>query len=166
MNVIGWNEFADVEYLISATSEGSFLSTLSPYSFFTLIQLSSLSIFFLDQPLPSHLPASYPTTLRSLLTYELDITSVPRLSFFEFLSYFPSSSEQSVLDLQEKLIYFTKGEGQDDLIDYTLRPRRTILEVLREFKNGLKVPVEYVLDLIPVLRSRGFSIASSSKVSY
>lgn len=129
-----------------------------------------------DQPLPPHLPTPYRTTLRHLLTNELDIACVPRVSFFEWLAAFSEG------DMAEKLRWFCTGEGQvsysplcisvpvgltlplqDDLIDYTLRPRRTILEVMYEFRAA-KIPPEYILDLLPPLRVRGFSIASSSKV--
>ncbi|GAA5935527.1 hypothetical protein JCM1841_003704 [Sporobolomyces salmonicolor] len=107
-----------------------------------------------DQPLPPHLPVPFRTTLRYLLTYELDIASVPRLSFFEWLSYFSEG------DMQEKLRWFAEPAGQDDLTDYTLRPRRTISEVMYEFRSA-SVPPEYIFDLLPPIRPRGFSISSS-----
>ncbi|GAA5973567.1 hypothetical protein JCM21900_005453 [Sporobolomyces salmonicolor] len=107
-----------------------------------------------DQPLPPHLPVPFRTTLRYLLTYELDIASVPRLSFFEWLSYFSEG------DMQEKLRWFAEPAGQDDLTDYTLRPRRTISEVMYEFRSA-SVPPEYIFDLLPPMRPRGFSISSS-----
>lgn len=110
-----------------------------------------------DQPLPPDLPTPYTTTLRSLLTHHLDIASIPRLSFFEWLAAFTEG------DMAEKLRWFCTGEGQDDLGDYTTRPRRTTAEVMYEFRSA-KIPKEYVMDLLPPLRPRGFSIASSEKV--
>ncbi|KAM0793619.1 hypothetical protein ACM66B_001052 [Microbotryomycetes sp. NB124-2] len=107
-----------------------------------------------DQPLPPHLPSPYVASLRQILTEELDVSSVPRLSFFEWLAAFSEG------DMQEKLRYFCTGEGQDELIDYTLRPRRTINEVMYEFRSA-KVPPEYAFDLLPPIRPRGFSISSS-----
>lgn len=59
-----------------------------------------------DAPLPSHLPVPYVTTLRHLLTHELDISAVPRLTFFEWLAQFSEG------DMQEKLRWFCTGEGQ------------------------------------------------------
>ena len=50
-------------------------------------------------------------------------------------------------------------------MDYTLRPRRTISEVMYEFRAA-KVPPQYILDLLPPIRARGFSIASSSEVRF
>ncbi|SCZ91319.1 BZ3500_MvSof-1268-A1-R1_Chr1-2g01331 [Microbotryum saponariae] len=107
-----------------------------------------------NRPLPSHFPQSFITTLHYLLTYELDISGVPRLSFFEWLAHFSEG------DMKEKLQFFCTGEGQDDLNDYTLRPRRTINEVMYEFRSA-NVPIEYILDLLPPLRPRAFSIAST-----
>ncbi|KAI5477463.1 NADPH-dependent diflavin oxidoreductase 1 [Pseudohyphozyma bogoriensis] len=127
---IGWTSIADDLYSITAASP--------------------------DQPLPPHFPSPYLTTLRHLLTHELDVTCVPRVSFFEWLAFFSDG------DMKEKLQFFTTGEGQDDLNDYTLRPRRTLSEVMYEFRSS-KVPPEYILDLLPPLRARGFSIASSAR---
>lgn len=59
-----------------------------------------------DQPLPPHLPTPFRTTIRYLLTNELDIASVPRLSFFEWLAYFSEG------DMQEKLREFCSPAGQ------------------------------------------------------
>ncbi|GAA5858680.1 hypothetical protein JCM8547_001418 [Rhodosporidiobolus lusitaniae] len=124
----GWEDKADDVYTITASNS--------------------------DQPLPPHLPSPFRTTLRYLLTYELDISCVPTLSFFEWLAGFSEG------DMQEKLRWFCEPAGQDDLIEYTHRPRRTINEVMYEFRSA-KVPPEYIFDLLPPIRPRGFSISSS-----
>jgi sulfite reductase alpha subunit-like flavoprotein len=49
------------------------------------------------------------------------------------------------------------------MYEYVQRPRRTILEVLLDFRHT-KVPKEYIFDLFPLMRPREFSIASSIKV--
>ena len=54
---------------------------------------------------------------------------------------------------------------QDDLYDYTTRVRRTIAEVLADFRH-LRIPREYVFDVFPPLRPREFSIASSIEVRW
>ncbi|KAK4052863.1 NAPDH-dependent diflavin reductase [Microbotryomycetes sp. JL221] len=107
-----------------------------------------------DQPLPPHLPDKYVATLRQVLTEELDVSCVPRISFLEWLAAFSEG------DMQEKLRFFCSGEGQDELMDYALRPKRTINEVMHEFRTS-RVPPQYVFDLLPPLRPRGFSISSS-----
>jgi sulfite reductase alpha subunit-like flavoprotein len=50
------------------------------------------------------------------------------------------------------------------MYDYSNRPRRTIAEVLLEFKSA-QIPLEYIADVFPEIRPRQFSIASSSKVN-
>lgn len=96
-----------------------------------------------------------PLTLRSLLTHHLDIMAIPRRSFFANVWYFAKGSERE----QERLLEFSTLEGLDDLYDYANRPRRSILETITEF-DTLKIPIEYILDVLPVLRPRLFSIAS------
>ena len=98
-------------------------------------------------------------TLRALATSYLDICSVPRRSFFELLKHF-SMDKQHV----EKFTEFCTLEGQEELWDYTTRPRRTIVEVLADFSNSLMIPLEYVLDVFPHMKPRKFSIASSLAV--
>jgi sulfite reductase alpha subunit-like flavoprotein len=110
-----------------------------------------------DRPLPPHWPTQ--TTLRQFCTKYLDFAAVPRRSFFEFLAYFTTNPDET-----EKLREFASKEGQEDLYDYANRPRRTIYEVLTEFKSAA-IPVDYAADLFPELRPRSFSIASSSRAN-
>ncbi|CAE6384175.1 unnamed protein product [Rhizoctonia solani] len=112
-----------------------------------------------DRSLPLGYPGpNTPTTLRSLITKHADINSVPRKSFVELLAHFTKDQMET-----DKLHEFCTAEGLDDLFDYTTRVRRTILEVLLEFRSAV-VPKDYVADLFPELRPRQFSIASSSSV--
>lgn len=67
---------------------------------------------------------------------------------------------------KEKLQELTSAEGQDDLFKYCNRPRRTILEVLRDFPHAaVSIPVSYLFDIFQPIRQRAFSIASSPSVS-
>lgn len=67
---------------------------------------------------------------------------------------------------REKLDEFcTPGEGADDMYEYALRVRRTIAEVLDEFK-AVRVPVEWACEVLPFMRERSFSIASSPEVGF
>jgi len=106
-----------------------------------------------EQPLPPHIPPTL--TLREVFTKYLDINAVPRRSFFELLQYFTTDDME-----REKLHEFCTIEGQQDLYDYCQRVRRTIREILSDFRS-VKVPKDYVFDLFPPMRPRQFSIASS-----
>ncbi|KAG7104491.1 NADPH-dependent diflavin oxidoreductase 1 like protein [Verticillium longisporum] len=103
---------------------------------------------------PTGLYTANITTLRRLLTENLDITAIPRRSFLEAISHHCTDS-----DHKERLLEFTKSEYIDEYYDYATRPRRTIIEVLEEF-HSVQFPPEYVLDVFPMIRGRDFSIAS------
>ncbi|KAI8301090.1 NADPH-dependent diflavin oxidoreductase 1 [Colletotrichum sp. SAR11_59] len=94
------------------------------------------------------------TTLRHLLTHNLDITSIPRRSFLKEMFHFTKDEYH-----RERLLEFTMREYTDEFYDYTTRPRRTILEVLEEF-TSVRIPLGRVLDMFPIMRGRDFSIAS------
>ncbi|KAI9592068.1 hypothetical protein BDF19DRAFT_472185 [Syncephalis fuscata] len=109
-----------------------------------------------DYPLPTGL--NMVLTLRQLCQYWLDIFSVPRRSFFELTAHFAQDPEHA-----EKLEFFSSAEGQDDLYAYCYRMRRTAFEILEDF-NSIKIPLDYLLEIFPLLRRRSFSIASSPQV--
>ncbi|KAM6183994.1 NADPH-dependent diflavin oxidoreductase 1 [Erethizon dorsatum] len=98
-----------------------------------------------------------PCSVWHLVTRYLDIASVPRRSFFELLaSLSPHELER------EKLLELSSATGQEALCEYCSRPRRTILEVLCDFPHSAgAIPPDYLLDLIPRIRPRAFSITSS-----
>lgn len=99
-----------------------------------------------------------PCTLRELVTRHLDVNAYPRRYFFEVLSFFADDALH-----QSKLRELSSAEGQDELIDYCVRPKRTAAEVLADFFS-VRFPVEYLLDIIPSIKARQFSISSSLKV--
>ncbi|ORE04617.1 riboflavin synthase domain-like protein [Rhizopus microsporus var. microsporus] len=103
---------------------------------------------------------SWPEQLkfRDLFIHHLDIFGVPRRSFFEMLAYFTKDE-----NLKERLREFSSPEGQEDMWNYSLRPRRTITEVLFDFQP-LEIPLDYILDVFPQLKPRSFSIASSVRM--
>ncbi|KIK93213.1 hypothetical protein PAXRUDRAFT_829176 [Paxillus rubicundulus Ve08.2h10] len=108
-----------------------------------------------DQSLPEHMPEV--TTLRALFTRYLDFNAVPPRSFFELLRHFATDELE-----REKLDDFVSNEGADDLYEYCQRAKRTIKEILAEFRSA-RIPRDYAFDLFPPLRPRQFSIASSPK---
>lgn len=105
-------------------------------------------------PLRSFNISSMTLTLRWLLTNALGIMAIPRRSFFSRIAHFTTDEFQ-----RERLLEFTNPEHIDELFDYTTRPRRSILEVLQEF-DTVKLPLSHILEVIPIMRGRQFSIAS------
>ncbi|KIK11297.1 hypothetical protein PISMIDRAFT_122941 [Pisolithus microcarpus 441] len=109
----------------------------------------------LDQTLPDHIPCI--TTLRVLFTHHLDFNAVPRRSFFQILRYFTTDDSE-----RERLDEFLSLEGADEFYEYCQLVKRTIREVLSEFRS-VRIPRDYIFDVFPPLRPRHFSIASSAK---
>ncbi|KAF9502092.1 riboflavin synthase domain-like protein [Pleurotus eryngii] len=106
-----------------------------------------------DQSLPSDIPSA--VSIRVLFRRHVDFLGVPRRSFFQMLRYFTTSDVEA-----ERLDEFLSPESADELYDYCFKVRRTILEVLSEFRN-VRIPKEYIFDVFPPLRPRQFSISSS-----
>lgn len=94
-------------------------------------------------------------TLRSLITHHLDLKAIPRRSFFALLWHFASDERE-----REKLKEFSSYKDPEELYNYANRPRRSILETIQEFFS-VKIPIEYLLDLFPVIKPRLFSISSA-----
>jgi len=109
-------------------------------------------------PCPISTPIS-PLTLRTLLIHHLDITAIPRRSFFSLAAALTTDETH-----KERLAEFAEPQWVEELWDYTTRPRRSLLEVLQEF-NTVRIGLDRLLELVPRLRERQFSIASSSLVS-
>lgn len=107
---------------------------------------------------PSSVPFLLPPvcSVRLLLSEVLDILGTPRRSFFERLSLFAADEEE-----KEKLGELASPAGADLLYEYATREKRSYVEVLGDFPS-CKVPPKRLLELIPRLRPRGFSIASSA----
>lgn len=81
--------------------------------------------------LPPLLPQ--PCTIQHLVTHYLDISCVPRRSFFELLAFFSTDELE-----REKLQEFSSAQGQEELHSYCSRPRRTTLEV--RLQQGTPAP--------------------------
>ena len=109
-------------------------------------------------PIPNLIAS--PITIRKLLTHHLDITAIPRRSFFALIAHFTDDEMQ-----QERLREFTDPQYTDELYDYTTRPRRSILEVLQEFTT-VRIPWQWVASILPALRGRQFSIASGGMLKH
>jgi sulfite reductase alpha subunit-like flavoprotein len=97
-------------------------------------------------------------TINELVESYFDFNSVPRMTFFELFSNYATNELE-----KEKLLEFQSREGREDLYDYCYRPRRTILEIFADFpQTTLNIrQLEDLLNLIPGLKPRAFSIASS-----
>ncbi|XP_052195718.1 NADPH-dependent diflavin oxidoreductase 1 isoform X2 [Diospyros lotus] len=97
-----------------------------------------------------------PIKLKAFVELTMDVASAsPRRYFFEVMSYFASAQHE-----KERLQYFASPEGRDDLYQYNQKENRTVLEVLEDFPS-VQMPFEWLVQLVPPLKMRAFSIASS-----
>lgn len=108
----------------------------------------------LEMPVPDYLKRPLPLGIIAKQLW--DLNAVPRPRAFKLLA----TNCEDELE-KEKLIEFSTPEGQEDLFTYANRPRRTILEVLRDFhKSTSKLNIELLFEIFPFIKTRSFSIAS------
>lgn len=96
-----------------------------------------------------------PCTLSDFVAAQLDLSAMPRRRFIERLAAFSTNDLE-----REKLVEFASADGGDSFVQYAYREKRTILMVLRDFPSA-RPPLADLIDMIPALRPRAFSIASS-----
>eukprot|EP01080_Neovahlkampfia_damariscottae_P007759 gene7759-12229_t len=92
-----------------------------------------------------------------LFKNHLDIQFVPRKRCFEILKHFTNDEKE-----KERLDYFSSNESIDDLYRYSIREKRSFIEVLNDFPN-VNLNLNYLFDLIPFIKFRYFSISSFLK---
>lgn len=109
-------------------------------------------------PIP-HLEKYPNATLRTILTEYLDITAIPRRSFFAAMARFTNNEMH-----KERLLEFTDPQFLDEYFDYATRPRRSILEILQEF-DSVRIPWQEACNIFPPIRPRQFSIASGGNLT-
>ena len=171
------DHFQDVRHIIITAEDLNYVpgDTLALYpsneddSVEQLIQWQPHWIPFVDKPLEilgrlPHIEGGFIDkkclTLRSLLKYHIDLSAVPRHSFFFSLWHFVDSSSEDGAREKEKLREFSKFEDSEDLYNYANRPRRLILETIQEFHDNLEIPIAYIMDIFPLIHPRLFLIAS------
>ena len=98
-------------------------------------------------------------TILHLLMKCLDINGIPQRSFFEICASYTENEEE-----KDKLLEIASGEGYDIYLDYCVLAKRTFLEILEDF-TSVKLDLDVMLEVIPRLMPRLYSIASSGLVS-
>ncbi|KAF2721728.1 NADPH-dependent FMN/FAD containing oxidoreductase [Polychaeton citri CBS 116435] len=137
IDLMGWNEYADMWLTLEGNESAS--TDLSPLRNFDLQGVE--------------------LTLRWLLENVIDFMAIPRRTFFSNLLHFVDSTKDDDNMQKDRLVELSNSELIDELWDYTTRPKRTILEVMRDF-TAAKIPWRYCLSALPLMRGRQFSIAS------
>lgn len=105
-------------------------------------------------PLPDYL--KIPLPLKVIAEQLWDLNAVPRPRVFQLLAINCTDELE-----REKLLELSTPEGQEDLFTYANRPRRNILEVLRDFhKATSKLTIQMLFEIFQFIKTRSFSIAS------
>ncbi|OQR93667.1 NADPH-dependent diflavin oxidoreductase [Achlya hypogyna] len=95
-----------------------------------------------------------PVSVDDLFRKYLDVFGTPRRSFFERLSLFAADDEE-----REKLLELASPGGKCNQLPPPLTPP----QVLDDFPS-CHVPMEFLLEFIPRLQPRSYSIASAARV--
>ncbi|PQE03567.1 hypothetical protein CJF31_00010151 [Rutstroemia sp. NJR-2017a BVV2] len=135
IDLMGWNEVADKRLIFKLEGPRSFNDP-----------------FFMSKA-PGLMPVKN-STLRDLLTHNLDFNAIPKRHFFSIIAHYTNDQMH-----KERLEEFHNPIYTDEFFDYTTRPRRSILEVLQDFPS-VKLPWQNVTTIFPPIRGREFSIAS------
>ncbi|KAF1888781.1 hypothetical protein Lal_00036823 [Lupinus albus] len=116
----------------------------------------------------SALGSRVPVKLKTFVELTMDVASAsPRRSLRSLaeclgmvMSFFATAEHE-----RERLKYFASPEGRDDLYQYNQKERRTVLEVLEDFPS-VEMPFEWLVQLVPPLKTRAFSISSSQSAHH
>ena len=112
-------------------------------------------------PEPARAPLVLPplVSVRTLLSRYLSICAPPRRSSLQVLAEFATEQEQAA-----KLREIAGADGAALFNDYITREARSWLDLLCDF-HSVRVPLAVLLELIPRLEPRSFSVASAPPAS-
>ena len=96
--------------------------------------------------------------LQDLFSMLLDISGIPQHSFFDGLAMYATNEDE-----KEKLLEIASAEGTDLYYDYCIKEKRNYVEVMEDFVSA-RPSLVVLLDLLPVMQPRHYSIANSGKV--
>ena len=101
----------------------------------------------------------FPIDLKSFITDWIDLSRIPSRNSFKTLASLCSHSSDELSQLHyEKLLELSVEEGE--YLEYVWRPKRTILEILKDFQPTLRIEIERIFQVFPVIKPRQFSIAN------
>lgn len=140
------------------------------FSLMTNLDIDPNTLITIEQPCPGNDTSSshkrsqlqqlrlnirMPCTVRQLVSAQFDLWAIPQRRFLRRLARFATQSHE-----REKLLHLSSADGADDLSQYAYRERRTVLMTLRDFPSA-RPPLSALIHIIPRIRPRAFSIASS-----
>jgi len=131
------------------------------------IRSDSLSSVQPQQHFFGHGYSGWPSlcTLRGWLTHCADLHGLPEREDLRALATYCSINHERGPDQRDKLVSLSETKASALYADYILREKRSWRDVLYDFDSlrdaGSRLTVEALLGLLPPIRYREFSIASS-----
>lgn len=139
----------------STHNPGIYTENDTKYTTSTLISLRCLPGFVKRR---SRITEFECCSLGRLFSSFMDVAGMPQRGFFEGLALYTENTDE-----KEKLLEIASAEGTDLYYDYCVKEKRNYIEVLEDFKTA-KPSLSQILELIPVLQPRHYSIANSGMV--
>lgn len=114
----------------------------------------------LDEDSTKKNPFPCPTTYRTALSHYVEITALPRTHIIkELAKYTTDPDEKALLELMAS----TTTEGKNKYQTWVVDGVRHLGHILADLRS-CKPPIDHLLELLPRLQPRFYSIASSGKV--
>merc|ERR1719369_2104700 len=114
----------------------------------------------LDEDATKKSPFPVPTTYRTALKHYVDITALPRTHVLkEFAEYTSDADEKAKLSLMTS----NTDEGRDMYNSFIVNDCRHVTHILEDLPS-CKPAIDQLLELLPRLQPRFYSISSSAKV--
>lgn len=102
-----------------------------------------------------------PCTFRTAFTYYIDIASIPRVQpLREMASYVGEEKDKAIFDL----ICSSSPEGREKYNNWIVKDCRNIVHVINDLPS-FRPPADLLIELLPRLQPRYYSISSSNLVS-
>lgn len=114
----------------------------------------------LDEDSSKKHPFPCPTTYRTALSHYVDITSIPRTHVLKEISEYASNEEDKKM---LKMMATSSEEGKKLYLTWVVKDHRSIIHILEDIPS-LKPPLDHLLELLPRLQARYYSISSSPKI--
>ncbi|KJH48682.1 FAD binding domain protein [Dictyocaulus viviparus] len=113
----------------------------------------------IDEESSKRNPFPCPCTYHTALMHYVDICAPLKSHVLKAISEYCSDNSEK---MHLQLLSTASEEGLKEYSQYIVKERRSIVDVLRAH-SSCKPPIEYLLELLPRLQARYYSIASSPK---
>lgn len=101
----------------------------------------------------------WPCSVRSAFLHGVDLTSPPKKSLIRILAEYCTQADE-----KNKLMHLCSKEGRAEYLDTIVKTHRAFCDIIVE-NTSCRPPLDVLLDALPPLAPRMYSISSSSLVS-